>query len=296
VIPFYIFYSMFGLQRIGDLIWAAGDIQTRGFLLGGTAGRTTLAGEGLQHQDGNSHLLAFPIPNLRTYDPAYAYELAVILRDGLERMHAKQESVFYYITLMNENYAQPPMPEGVEEGILRGIYRLRSAGKSGKVQLHLLGSGTILNEAVKAQELLAEKFGIHADVWSVTSYKELHRDALACARWNRLHPEEAPRIPYVTQVFGEGNHAFAAASDYVKALPESIAAHLPGPLHMLGTDGFGRSDGRKELRDFFEVDARHIAQAVLWQLMRTGEMEASAVSRALAELKIDAEKAEPVHR
>jgi len=296
VIPFYIFYSMFGLQRIGDLAWAAGDIQARGFLLGGTAGRTTLAGEGLQHQDGHSHLLAYPIPNLRAYDPACAYELAVILRDGIERMYAKQENVFYYVTLMNENYAQPPMPEGVEEGILRGIYPLHAAKKNRKVRLHVLGSGTILNEAIKAKDLLAEKFGIETNVWSVTSYKELHRDALTCARWNRLHPGDTPRTPYVTQVFGDGKHAFVAASDYVKALPESIAAYLPGPLVALGTDGFGRSDGRAELRGFFEVDARHIAQAALYQMMQAGEVEASTVKKALAELKVDGDIEEPVSR
>ncbi|MBU1985246.1 pyruvate dehydrogenase (acetyl-transferring), homodimeric type, partial [bacterium] len=295
VIPFYIYYSMFGLQRIGDLAWAAGDMQTRGFLLGGTAGRTTLAGEGLQHQDGNSHLLAYPIPNLVAYDPAFAYELAVIIREGLRRMYEKQESIFYYITLMNENYAQPPMPEGVADGILRGIYGFKSAGSAnGKQKVHLLGSGTILNEAVKAQEMLAEKYGVHADVWSVTSYKELHRDALAGARWNLLHPEETPRVPYVTQVFGEGEHVFVAASDYVKALPESIAAHLPGPLHTLGTDGFGRSDGRAELRAFFEVDARHIALAALYQLMRAGEVNATMIAGAIRDMQIDPARVAPI--
>jgi pyruvate dehydrogenase E1 component len=292
-IPFYIFYSQFGLQRVGDLVWAAGDIQARGFLIGATAGRTTLAGEGLQHQDGHSHLFAYPVPNLVAYDPAYAYELAVIIRDGLRRMYENQERVFYYITTMNENYAQPPMPEGVEEGILRGAYRLRGTSK-GEPRVHLLGSGTILNEVLKAQEMLKEKFGVAADVYSVTGYKELHRDALSCERWNRFHPGESARVPYVTKLFSSSKLPFVAASDYVKALPDSISPWLPGSLLSLGTDGFGRSDGRAELRDFFEVDARHIAYAALYQLFRAGELNADALRKAMRELEIDPEKAEPV--
>jgi len=279
---------------VGDLVWAAGDIQARGFLLGATSGRTTLAGEGLQHQDGNSHLLAYPIPNLVAYDPAYAYELAVIIRDGLRRMYDKQENIFYYITLMNENYAQPAMPDGAEDGILRGIYRLRSAPGKGKRRVHLLGSSTILNEVVKAQELLAEKYGVHADVWSVTSYKHLYRDALTCSRWNMLHPEEKPMIPYVTRSFGDEPATFVAASDHMKALPDSISSWLPGPLHSLGTDGFGRSDGRDGLRKFFEVNSHYITLAALYQLFRAGELDAKIIREALKDLDIDPEKVEPV--
>lgn len=292
-IPFYIFYSQFGLQRIGDLAWAAGDMRTRGFMLGATAGRTTLAGEGLQHQDGHSHLLAYPIPNMVAYDPAYAYELAVIIRDGLRRMYERQESVFYYITLMNENYAQPPMPDGAEEGILRGIYKFRSTLIDKAAQVHLLGSGTILNEAVKAQEMLAGQFGIAADLYSVTSYKELYRDALECARWNLLHPEETPRTPYVKSVIYDGK-PLVAASDYVKALPDSLSEWLPGSLLSLGTDGYGRSDGRAALRDFFEVDARHIAYAALYQLFRAGEFDAKALISAMKAMDIDPDKTSPV--
>ena len=291
-VPFYIFYSQFGLQRVGDLVWVAGDIQARGFLIGATAGRTTLAGEGLQHQDGHSHLLAYPVPNLVCYDPAFAYELAVIIRDGLRRMYEKQERVFYYITVMNENYAQPPMPEGVEEGILRGIYRFRGAS-GGEPRVHLLGSGTILNEVVKAQEMLGEKFGVVADVFSVTSYKELYRDALSCERWNLLHPAETPQVPYVTRAFAGSKSPFVAASDYVKALPDSISAWLPGLSLSLGTDGFGRSDGRAALRDFFEVDARHVAYAALYQLFRAGELDAKTLESALQELEIDPDRREP---
>jgi pyruvate dehydrogenase E1 component len=293
-IPFYIFYSMFGLQRTLDLVWAAGDSQARGFLIGATAGRTTLAGEGLQHQDGHSHLLAYPIPNLLAYDPAYAYELAVIIRDGIRRMFTEQESVFYYLTVMNENYAQPPMPEGCEDGILRGIYRLRDTLNSQPARVHLFGSGTILNEVLRAQELLAEKYGVAADVWSVTGYKQLYRDALACERWNALHPAEKPRVPYLSQVFAGSSAPFVAASDYVKALPDSIARWLPAALHSLGTDGFGRSDGRTALRSFFEVDARHVAFAALHQASRAGHIKADVVMQALRDLDIDPERTEPV--
>ena len=292
VIPFYVFYSQFGLQRVGDLVWAAGDIQARGFLIGATAGRTTLAGEGLQHQDGHSHLLAYPVPNLVCYDSAFAYELAVIIRDGLRRMYEEQERVFYYITVMNENYAQPPMPEGVEGGILRGLYRFRAA-VTGEARVHLLGSGAILNEVVKAQGMLAEKFGVAADVYSVTSYKELYRDALSCERWNLLHPMETPRVPYLKTVFSD-SLPLVAASDYVKALPDSVSAWLPGSLLVLGTDGFGRSDGRAALRDFFEVDARHVTYAALYQLFRAGELGAETLQKAMRDLEIDPAKAEPV--
>lgn len=295
VIPFFLFYSMFGAQRVGDLIWAAGDIRARGFLIGATAGRTTLAGEGLQHQDGQSHLLVYPHPTLLAYDPAYAYELAVIIGDGLKRMYTDQESVFYYITVMNENYAQPPMPEGVEEGILRGAYRFRGPLQTAtRPEIHLLGSGTILNEVLRAQEILAEKYGVAADVWSVTSYKSLYYDALSCERWNMLHPAEKPRVPYVSRVFNDSRVPFVAASDYVKALPDSISAWLPGPLHSLGTDGFGRSDGRAQLREFFEVDRRHVAYAALHQLFRAGRIKTEVLTQAMKDLEIDPAKEEPV--
>ena len=292
-IPFFVFYSMFGFQRIGDLIWAAGDMQARGFLLGGTAGRTTLAGEGLQHQDGNSHALALTVPNLRAYDPAYGYELAVIIGDGIRRMCVNQKGALYYITLMNEAYAQPAMPQGCEDGILRGMYRFCASTAKGP-KAHLLGSGTILNEAVKAQAILSERFGVSADVWSVTSYKELYRDATDAERWNALHPEEAPQVPFVAQALKGASGVFVAASDYLKVLPLGVAKWFPGPLHALGTDGFGRSDHRPALRDFFEVDARHITLAALHQLARRGEVDAPTVKRAMEEMDIRPEKPNPV--
>jgi pyruvate dehydrogenase E1 component len=294
-IPFYVFYSMFGLQRVGDLAWAAGDIRARGFLIGATAGRTTLAGEGLQHDDGNSHLLAYPYPNLVAYDPAFAYELAVIIYDGLRRMYVDRESIFYYITVMNENYPQPPMPPGTREGILKGLYRFRGPviGTQTPV-VHLLGSGTIMNEVLRAQELLGEKYGIAADVWSATSYKQLYRDATACEHWNLHHPGESARLPWVAQCFSGSSGVFVAASDYIKALPGSIGRWMPGPLFALGTDGFGRSDGRNPLRRFFEVDARYIAFASLYQLFRTGQLDPKTLQKAMKELEIDPNKAEPV--
>jgi pyruvate dehydrogenase E1 component len=294
-IPFFMFYSMFGLQRVGDLIWAAGDIRARGFLVGGTAGRTTLAGEGLQHCDGNSHVLAYPHPSLRAYDPAYAYEIAVIVQDGIRRMFHEQRDEMVYFTIMNEIYRQPAMPEGVREGILKGIYRLAPAARADATpRVHLFGSGAILNEAVKAQGMLAENFDVAADVWSVTSYKELHRDALQAERWNRLHPGEAPRIPYLNEAIGDAKGVFIAATDYLKVLPESIAAWLPGRLIALGTDGFGRSDGREHLRSFFEVNANHIALAALHGLALDGAVGGELVRRAIEELAIDPEKDDPM--
>ncbi len=293
-IPFFIFYSMFGLQRIGDLIWAGADMRTRGFMLGGTAGRTTLAGEGLQHQDGNSHLLAYPVPNLVTYDPAFAYELAVIIADGMKRMYQDEESVFYYITVMNEAYEHPPMPENVRDGILKGMYRLKPAADSkSKLRAQLLGSGAILNEVLMAQQILAEKYNVAADVWSVTSYKELYKDGCFTERWNMLHPGEAERVPYVTQQLKDTPGPIIAASDYVKTLPLALARWMPRPLHALGTDGFGRSEGRKQLRDFFEVDAKFVVLATLHELARAGQIEKSVVQKAMQELGISAEKANP---
>ena len=292
-IPFFIYYSMFGFQRIGDLIWCAGDMRTRGFLLGGTAGRTTLNGEGLQHEDGHSHLLAYPLPNLVAYDPAYAYELAVIIKDGIRRMYIDGEDVFYYITLMNENYEHPPMPEGCEEGILKGAYKIREGKKGGKARVTLLGSGTILNEVLKGQTILEENYDVSADVWSVTGYKELYRDALDCDRWNLLHPEDEERVPYITSCFGEDAGPFVAASDYVKALPDSIARWVPGPLHSLGTDGFGRSESRAALRDFFEVDARYVALAALRSLAKEGTIDRKIPAQAIKDLDINPEKLNP---
>jgi pyruvate dehydrogenase E1 component len=294
-IPFFIFYSMFGFQRIGDLIWAAADMQAKGFLLGGTAGRTTLAGEGLQHQDGNSHALALTVPNLMAYDPAYAYELAVIIKDGIRRMVEKGESLFYYLTVMNEFYKMPAMPKGCEEGILKGLYRFkRSAARKPAPKAHLMGSGTILNEAVKAQAILEERYGVAADVWSVTSYKELYRDATDAERWNAMHPGEKAKVPYIRQCLDREGGVFVAASDYVKVLPCSVARWIPGPFAALGTDGFGRSDGRGALRDFFEVDARYIALGALSLLARDGKLKPDVVQSAMKDMELDPEKPNPV--
>jgi pyruvate dehydrogenase E1 component len=294
-IPFFVFYSMFGLQRIGDLAWAAGDMRTRGFLIGGTSGRTTLAGEGLQHQDGNSHILAYPYPTLKAYDPAFAYELAVIIRDGIKRMFEDQESIYYYITVMNEGYHQPPMPKGVKEGILRGIYKFKDSGlKSAKTQVHLLGSGTILNMAIEAQKILEEKYKVSADVWSVTSYKELHHDALNAERWNMFNPDKKARVPYIQEALKDAKGVFVAACDYVKALPESISKWLPGPLISLGTDGFGRSDGRAHLRHFFEVDERYITLAALYNLANQGHLDIKVAKKAIKDLDLNPEKANPI--
>ncbi len=292
-IPFYIYYSMFGFQRIGDLAWAAGDMRCRGFLLGATAGRTTLNGEGLQHEDGHSHILASTIPNLVCYDPAYAYELAAIVRDGIRRMYEQCDDVFYYITLYNDNYTMPKMPEGSEEGILKGLYKLKPAGHSSKLRAQLFGSGPILPQALRAQEILAE-FGVSADVWSATSYQELRREALAADRWNLLHPLEMPRESYVEQLLKNEEGVFVAASDYMKSLPEMIARWVPGGLYPLGTDGFGRSETRAALRRHFEVDAECIVVATLAQLARKGQITPQRVKEAIDKLKIDPEKVDPV--
>ena len=293
-IPFFIFYSMFGFQRIGDLIWAAADCRARGFMLGGTSGRTTLAGEGLQHQDGNSHLLAYTVPNLLAYDPAFAYEIAVIIQEGIRRMYQTQESVFYYLTVTNEPYAMPPMPEGAREGILRGMYRFKaSESTNAKRQAHLLGSGAILNEALKAQKVLQEKYDVAADVWSVTSYKELYNDGHDADRWNMMHPSEPPRVPYVTSCLAKTQGVIVAASDYVKALPDSITRWCPRPIVSLGTDGFGRSDSRAALRDFFEVDARFIVLATLSALAREKKVRPEVVQKAIRDLDVNPNKANP---
>ncbi len=294
LIPFFIYYSMFGMQRIGDLIWAAGDMRTRGFLIGGTAGRTTLAGEGLQHQDGASHLHAYSIPNLVAYDPAYAFELAVIIREGIKRMYDDSEDIFYYLTVMNEPYAMPAMPEGSEEGILGGLYRLRPSSRVGvQSKAHLLGSGAMLNEALKAQTMLEDEFDVAADVWSVTSYQQLYRNAIETERHNVLHAVSDARTPFVAEQLEEEQGVFVAASDYLKALPLSIAKWLPGPLVALGTDGFGRSETRQALRDFFEVDARHIAWSALVAMARDGRYDRDKLAEASQKLKIDPEKVDP---
>ena len=294
-IPFFVYYSMFGLQRIGDLIWLAGDIRCKGFLVGGTAGRTTLAGEGLQHNDGNSHLLAYPVPNLVAYDPAFAYEIEIIIRDGIRRMYVEQEDVFYYLTVENDSYPMPAMPESAtEEGILKGMYPFRPAHRSRKLKAQLFGSGAIMNMALEAQVLLEEKYSVAADVWSITSFKELHNDGLAADRWNRLHPGQPRRSPWVTECVGDAKGVFVIASDYVKALPESIARWFPRMPVSLGTDGFGRSEGREALRDHFEVDARWIAIATLSALADDGQIGHEAVAEAIGELGIDPEKTNPL--
>ena len=293
MVPFYIFYSMFGFQRIGDFAWAGGDMQARGFMMGGTAGRTTLAGEGLQHQDGHSQLVATTIPNCRAYDPCYAYELAVIIQDGLRRMYCEQENVFYYISCMNENYVHPAMPEAAQEGILKGMYRLSTGGR-GKVRVQLLGSGTILREVIAAAKTLEEQFSVPADVWSVTSFSELRREALAVQRWNERHPLEAARTSYVTQCFAGTKGPFVAATDYVKNVPDQIRQWVPGTYAVLGTDGFGRSDGRAALRGFFEVDRKAIVLAALKTLADQDALDPATVNQAIRELGIDPDKPDPV--
>ena len=293
MIPFYIYYSMFGFQRVGDFIWAAGDSQARGFLIGGTAGRTTLAGEGLQHQDGHSQLVATTVPNCVAYDPAYAYELAVIVQDGLRRMYQEQESVFYYITVMNENYAHPAMPAGAEQGILSGMYLLKTGGR-GKVRVTLFGSGTILREVLAAAELLESGYGVPADVYSVTSFSELRRSALAVQRWNMLHPSEPRQQTYIEQVLADREGPFIAATDYMKTVADQIRQWVPGPYTVLGTDGFGRSDSRAELRRFFEVDRHYVVVAALKALSDEGKIDAQTVNKAMQNFGIDPEKSNPV--
>jgi pyruvate dehydrogenase E1 component len=295
MIPFFIYYSMFGLQRVGDLVWAAGDAGVKGFMLGGTAGRTTLNGEGLQHQDGNSHLLAYTVPNLVAYDPAFAFELAVIIRDGIKRMYEDQERIFYYITLMNENYPMPEMPKGSAKGILKGMYKFKPTSKKNtKAVVNLFGSGTIINEVLKAQEILETDYRVAADVYSVTSYKELRRDALEIERWNTLNPDKKQKVPYVTDLFKDSDGIFVASSDHVKALPDSISKWLPGKLVSLGTDGFGRSETREALRDFFEVDAKHIVYAALGALEKEGKAKKNTLDKAKKDLGINSDKLNPM--
>lgn len=294
MIPFYIYYSMFGFQRIGDLAWAAGDMQARGFLLGGTAGRTTLAGEGLQHQDGHSHLMAGTIPNSVTYDPTYAYELAVIIQHGLVEMYDKQKNVFYYITVMNENYTHPDMPKGAEDGIIKGMYLLEKAKKGKKHTVQLIGSGTILREVNKAAELLAKDYNVAADIWSATSFNELRKDGLAVERHNRLHPEDKPKQAYVTSQLAKHAGPVIAATDYMRSYADQIRPFVESRFVSLGTDGYGRSDTRERLRHFFEVDAKFIAVAALHALAQDGEIEKSVVSDAIKRYGIDPAKLDPV--
>lgn len=293
MLPFYIYYSMFGFQRIGDLVWLAGDIRAKGFLLGATSGRTTLNGEGLQHQDGHSLLMSGAVPTLLTYDPAFAYEVAVIVADGMRRMYAENEDIFYYLTLYNESYSMPPMPEGVEQGILKGLYKFK-AGPDGKsLKAHLFGSGTILREALRAQQILADKYGVSADVWSATSYKLLRNDALLARRWNMLHPAEPPRKSYLETVLEKEKGVFVAVSDNMKLVADQVAPWVPGGLTTLGTDGFGRSDTRQRLRRYFEVDAEMTVVATLYALAEKNEVERSIVAGAIAELGVDPEKVFP---
>jgi pyruvate dehydrogenase E1 component len=292
MIPVYLFYSMFGFQRIGDLAWAAGDSRTRGFLIGGTSGRTTLNGEGLQHQDGNSHLFAHAVPNCISYDPTFQYEVAVIFYNGLKRMYVDQEDIYYYITAMNENYHHPAMPEGVEEGIIKGMYKFSSSDAEGP-RVQLMGSGTILRESIAAAELLANDFGIAADVWSVTSFNELARDGQDALRWNRFHPEDTPRKSYVTQCLEEAEGPVVACTDYIKLYAEQIRAFVPGSYHTLGTDGFGRSDSREQLRSYFEVDRYHIACTALSALAQDGTIPGAIVSEALKKYNISPDKPSP---
>jgi pyruvate dehydrogenase E1 component len=294
MIPFYIYYSMFGFQRIGDLAWAAGDMRARGFLIGGTSGRTTLNGEGLQHEDGHSHIIASTIPNCVCYDPTYSYEVAVIVQDGLRRMYGENEDVFYYITTLNENYPHGDMPEGAEDGIRRGMYKLKSGEATKNAgRVRLLGSGAILREVEAGAALLAEDFGIASDIWSVTSFMELRRDGLDADRWNMLHPTATPRLSYVETCLGKDGGPVIASTDYMKLLADQIRPFVPGRYRVLGTDGFGRSDYRRKLRSFFEVDRFHVVVAVLKALSDEGTVPATLVADALRKYKIDTDKPNP---
>jgi pyruvate dehydrogenase E1 component len=293
MLPFFIYYSMFGFQRVGDLIWLAGDIRAKGFMLGATAGRTTLNGEGLQHQDGHSHLIASTVPTLLTYDPAFSYELAVIIWEGMRRMYQENEEIFYYITLYNENYSQPAMPEGVQEGILKGLYRYKAGEKGKQLKAHIFGSGPIMQSALKAQEILARDYGVSADVWSATSYKLLRNDALETERWNRLHPAEKPKRSYLQNLLEKEKGVFVSVSDNMKIVADQIAPWVPGGLTALGTDGFGRSDSREKLRRFFEIDAESTVIATLYALSKKGEIKPEVVQRAIKDLGVDPEKVHP---
>jgi pyruvate dehydrogenase E1 component len=295
MLPFYVFYSMFGFQRIGDLAWAAGDSRARGFLIGGTSGRTTLNGEGLQHEDGHSHILASTIPNCRSYDPTYGYELAVIIREGARRMLEEQDSIFYYVTVMNEAYAQPAMPEGVEDGIIRGMYLLEEDTRAAAHHVQLLGCGAILREVREAAQILREQFNVAADVWSVTSFNELRRDGLAVERHNRLHPLQSPQLSYLEQCLNGRKGPVVASTDYMKLFAEQVRQWVPSKEYkVLGTDGFGRSDSRRKLRHFFEVDRYWVALAALEALADRGEIDAKVVAEAIARFGLDPDKPNPL--
>jgi pyruvate dehydrogenase E1 component len=297
MIPFYIFYSMFGFQRTGDQAWAFGDQRGRGFMIGATAGRTTLAGEGLQHDDGHTHILASTVPVVRAYDPAFAYELAAIVRDGVGRMYRDGEDVFYYVTVYNENYPQPSKPDGVDEGIVRGLYRYAAAPeiKAANGRVRLVGSGSILPQVIAARDLLAERFGIAAEVYSATSFQQLRHEALGVERWNRLNPDQPARVPYVRQVLGPDGGPIVVATDWMRSLPDMVAPWVPEPYLVLGTDGFGRSDTREALRAYFEIDPPHIAAAALAGLVRCGELEPEVVREQLRELGVDQARPDPLH-
>jgi pyruvate dehydrogenase E1 component len=302
MIPFYIYYSMFGFQRVGDLAWAAGDQRARGFLLGGTSGRTTLNGEGLQHEDGHSHVLSSTIPNCISYDPTFSYEVAVIIQDGLRRMVKEQQDVFFYITLLNENYRHPAVPKGAEDGILKGMYRLREGrgtrdegrGKKAAPKVQLLGSGAILREVVGAQDLLEKDFGVSADVWSATSFNELRREGLEVQRWNLLNPEQSPRETYVSRCLNHAPGPVVAATDYMKIFADQIRSFIYKPYVVLGTDGFGRSDYRRQLRKFFEVDRYYVTVAALKALADEGSVPAATVAKAIKKYAIDPGKPNPL--
>jgi pyruvate dehydrogenase E1 component len=297
LLPFYIFYSMFGFQRIGDLCWAAGDMRARGFLLGGTAGRTTLNGEGLQHEDGHSHVISATVPNCRSYDPAFAYEIAVIVHEGMRRMYTNdtrtQHDEYYYLTLQNENYQHPAMPAGVEKGIMRGLYLLQPCEKPADKHVQLLGSGSILREVIAAAALLKNDWGVTADIWSAPSITELARDGRDVERWNLLHPAEKQRKPYVAECLGGMAGPAIVATDYVRSYAEQIRAYVPMPYHVLGTDGYGRSDSREKLRDFFEVDRRWVTVKALNALADTGAISRKKVTEAIAQYGISADKPNP---
>ncbi|HLD87999.1 MAG TPA: pyruvate dehydrogenase (acetyl-transferring), homodimeric type, partial [Candidatus Omnitrophota bacterium] len=292
-IPFYTYYSMFCPQRVGDLVWASGDLRCKGFLVGATSGRTTLNGEGLQHQDGHTHLLTSTVPNLVSYDPAFAYEIAVIIRNGIYRMYEKQESIFYYLSVGNENYPMPHMPDGVKDGIIKGLYRYSTSRKNFPLRAHLFGSGAIMNQVLEAQKILEDKYQIAADVWSITSYNELRREALNVERENLLNPGTR-KEPYITQTLKGEEGVFIAASDYMKTLPDSLRQWMPAPFTALGTDGFGRSESREALRDFFEVDAKHIVWAALVTLHNEKKIGADVLARAQKQLPIDPKKLNPM--
>jgi len=294
MIPFFIYYSMFGFQRIGDFIWAAADMRTKGFLIGGTAGKTTLAGEGLQHQDGHSHLMASVVPNMVSYDPAFAYEIAIIIHHGLKRMYEKQEDIFYYLTLENENYIQPPKPDNVEEGIIKGMYKLNYQKANSDLEVQLLASGSMVNEIVFAAELLKDDWEISSSIWSVTSYSELHREAEDKNRWNSLHPNEENKESYVGQCLNNNNIPVVAVSDYVKLVAEQISPYIDSPFVALGADGFGRSGTREELRTFFEVNRFYIVMTTLDLLSQKGQIDKSKVSEAISKYNLSQDKPNPL--